>query len=138
MSSKIISYDRNDPDDAIFGDKFNETGIRPLGYKILVRITAPEYIERAKQAGLVMAETAEARHTFGSICAQVVQIGSGAYSPERYPEGPWCAAGDWVVMSPYSGTRIKSPITNDELRIINEDSIEAVVPSPDFVDRGNA
>ena len=47
---------------------------------------------------------------------------------DRFPNGPWCKEGDWIVMRAYSGTRLR--IHGKEFRIINDDSVEAVVDDP--------
>ena len=58
-----------------------------------------------------------------------VAMGDVCYSDEkRFPTGPWCAVGDWVMFRPYSGTRFK--IRGQEFRLINDDTIEAVVDDP--------
>ena len=46
---------------------------------------------------------------------------------------PWCKEGDWIVMRAYSGTRLR--IHGKELRIINDDSVEAVIEDPRGVAR---
>ena len=47
----------------------------------------------------------------------------------RFPNGPWCKRGDFVLMRAYSGTRIK--IHGKEFRLINDDTPEAVVDDPE-------
>lgn len=59
----------------------------------------------------------------------VAKIGPDAFKDEkRFPSGPSCKVGDFVVVRPNSGTRFK--IHGREMRIINDDSIEAVVEDP--------
>jgi co-chaperonin GroES (HSP10) len=59
----------------------------------------------------------------------VAKIGPDAFKDEkRFPSGPSCAVGDFVIVRPNSGTRFK--IHGREMRIINDDSIEAVVQDP--------
>jgi co-chaperonin GroES (HSP10) len=59
----------------------------------------------------------------------VAKIGPDAFKDEkRFPSGPSCAVGDFVIVRPNSGTRFK--IHGREMRIINDDSIEAVVEDP--------
>ena len=58
-----------------------------------------------------------------------MKVGPEAYADEkRFPSGPWCKEGDWIVMRAYSGTRIR--VHGQEFRIINDDSVEAVVDNP--------
>jgi co-chaperonin GroES (HSP10) len=64
----------------------------------------------------------------------VVKIGPDAYKDtDRFPSGPSCKEGDFVIVRPNSGTRLK--IHGREFRIINDDSVEAVVEDPRGVTR---
>jgi co-chaperonin GroES (HSP10) len=59
----------------------------------------------------------------------VVKVGPDAYKDTtRFPSGPSCKEGDFVIVRPNSGTRLK--IHGREFRIINDDSVEAVVEDP--------
>ena len=59
----------------------------------------------------------------------VISMGPDAYKDEnRFPSGPSCKVGDFVLVRPNTGTRIK--IHGREMRIINDDSVEAVVEDP--------
>ena len=59
----------------------------------------------------------------------VMQLGDLAYQDEaRFPTGAWCKEGDFVITRAYAGTRIK--IHGKEFRIINDDTVEAVVDDP--------
>ena len=122
------------PLDPIYGSQFNDTGIEPLGYKILVQLT--EATEVTKYDSLVIPDSVAERYQNASVTAKVLQIGLGAYNIEKFPEGPWCSAGDIVILSPYAGTRIKSALVPGSLRIITDDSIDAKVFSSDLVERG--
>jgi co-chaperonin GroES (HSP10) len=64
----------------------------------------------------------------------VVKIGPDAYKDtDRFPSGPSCKEGDFVIVRPNSGTRLK--IHGREFRIINDDSVEAVVEDPRGITR---
>jgi len=59
----------------------------------------------------------------------VMELGPDAYiDNKRFPGGPWCKKGDFVVVRPHAGSRLK--IHGQEFRILNDDSIEAVVDDP--------
>jgi len=59
----------------------------------------------------------------------VVKLGPDAYKDEkRFPAGPSCKEGDFIIVRPNSGTRLK--IHGREFRIINDDSVEATVEDP--------
>ena len=61
-------------------------------------------------------------------------MGPDCYKDEkRFPTGPWCKEGDFVLMRSYSGTRIK--IHGKEFRLINDDTPEAVVQDPRGIKR---
>lgn len=133
--------DRDDPNDEYFGSQLNDTGITPTGYKVLVEIPVPHDLQHAEDNGLVIPETAKDRYTNAAVAAKVIQLGKECYTPDhttgKFTSGPWCKPGDWIVMSPYSGTRIKSIIMGKaDYRFINDDSIEGIVPGPEFIERG--
>lgn len=66
----------------------------------------------------------------------VVKAGPDAYKDtSRFPSGPSCKEGDFVIVRPNSGTRLK--IHNREFRIINDDSVEAVVEDPRGITRAS-
>ena len=50
---------------------------------------------------------------------------------ERYPSGPWCKVGDWVVFARYAGSRIE--IDGGEVRLLNEDEVLATVKNPEDI-----
>ena len=64
----------------------------------------------------------------------VIKLGPDAYADKaRFPSGPSCKAGDFIIVRPNSGTRLK--IHGREFRIINDDSVEAVVEDPRGITR---
>jgi len=66
----------------------------------------------------------------------VVKLGPDAYKDvTRFPSGPSCKEGDFVIVRPNSGTRLK--IHGREFRIINDDSVEAVVEDPRGITRAS-
>ena len=128
------TYNRNDPNDPYFGIHLNGTGIDVVGFKILVEMAVPAEIQRSIDAGLKVPDNILSRYTTHGMVAKVIQVGRGAYRSDRYPEGPWCKPGDYIAMAPYSGTRIYSKIHDKDYRLINEDTVDAVVVSPDAVE----
>ena len=98
----------------------------PKGYKILIALPSPD---EATEGGIIKAESTKQIEEVGSVCGFVLAIGSDAYQDvKRFPNGPYCKVGDWVMMRSYSGTRFT--IHGRELRLINDDSVEAVVTDP--------
>lgn len=99
---------------------------KPTGYKLLIALLKSE--EMTEGGILKPAKTLEAEEV-GSIVAYILAMGPDAYaSKERFPSGPYCRVGDCVMMRSYSGTRFK--VQGQEFRLINDDSVEAVVQDP--------
>lgn len=98
----------------------------PQGYKILIAI--PE-LDGKTEGGVYMPDNLKQMEETASIIGYVIRVGDEAYSNEsRFPNGPWCKTGDFVIFRSYSGTRFK--VHGKEFRIINDDTVEAVVEDP--------
>lgn len=97
----------------------------PKGWRILCALidATDEY-----EGGLLKADKTKEIEELTSPVLFVIDLGPTAYDPEKFPEGPWCRKGDFVITRPYSGTRIK--IHGKEFRLINDDQVEAVVEDP--------
>lgn len=103
----------------------------PSGYHILVAI--PE-IEDKYESGLIKADSTMHFEEVLSTVFFVVKLGPDCYKDEkRFPSGPWCKQGDFVLARPNSGTRLK--IHGREFRLINDDTVEAVVQDPRGISR---
>mgnify|MGYP003151893635 CR=1 FL=1 len=99
---------------------------RPTGYKILIALPEPE---KATEAGILKAQETIEREEVGSMIGFLMSLGSDAYKDgKRFPNGPYCKEGDFILMRSYSGTRFK--VHGKEFRLINDDSVEAVVEDP--------
>ena len=98
----------------------------PKGYKLLIGLPEPE---KASKGGILKAQETIAVEEVGSIVGFVIKLGPDAYTDKsRFPNGPYCKEGDFVIMRSYSGTRFK--VHGKEFRLINDDSVEAVVEDP--------
>ena len=98
----------------------------PTGFRLLVAL--PD-VEETTAGGIYVPEERRDAEFVASIVGYVIKKGPDAYSDEsRFPGGAWCEEGDWIVMRAYSGTRIS--VHGKEFRIINDDSVEAVVEDP--------
>lgn len=103
----------------------------PSGYRILVAI--PEQ-EKAFESGILKADTTMHYEEVLSTVFFVVKMGQDCYKDStRFPNGPWCKVGDFILARPNTGTRLK--IHGREFRIINDDSVEAVVEDPRGITR---
>jgi len=99
---------------------------KPKGYKILIALPEPD---EKTDGGIIKARQTLYNEEVGSIVGFVLEMGSDAYANlDRFPTGPFCKKGDWVVMRSYSGTRFL--VHGKEFRLINDDSVEAVVQDP--------
>ena len=98
----------------------------PKGYRILCAV--PQ-VEEEYEGGLIKADETKKVEEQTTVVLFVVKMGDLCYADkERFPTGPWCKEGDFVLTRPYSGTRVV--IHGREFRIINDDTVEAVVDDP--------
>ena len=103
----------------------------PVTYHILCVL--PE-AETEYEGGLLKASQTMQYEELLSPVLFVAKIGPDAFKDEkRFPSGPSCAVGDFILVRPNTGTRMK--IHGTEWRIINDDSVEAVVQDPRGVQR---
>lgn len=103
----------------------------PSGYQILVAL--PESEEKY-DSGIIKADQTRQYEEILATVFFVVKLGPDCYKDkERYPSGPWCKEGDFILARPNSGTRLK--IHGREFRIINEDTVQAVVQDPRGISR---
>lgn len=107
---------------------------KPQGYKILV--TLPPVEEEIGDTGLIKSAQSMHYEQLLTNVLFVVDLGEMCYSDkERFPSGPWCKKGDFVMCRANTGTRFK--IHGTEFRLINDDSVEAVVEDPRGIERVN-
>jgi len=103
----------------------------PKGWKILVAM--PKSKEKTDGGIIKAAQTRDLEDT-ANIAGYVMKLGPDCYKDERrFPSGAWCKSGDGVIFRAYSGTRIK--MYGHEFRLINDDTVEAVVDDPTGVVR---
>jgi co-chaperonin GroES (HSP10) len=103
----------------------------PSGYRILCAI--PE-VDKEYESGILKAgDTINYEEKLATVLF-VVGLGPDCYSDKsRFPNGPWCKQGDFVIVRPNAGTRLH--IHGKEFRMINDDSVEAVVQDPRGIKR---
>jgi|TARA_R110000868_G_scaffold138836_3_gene353292 co-chaperonin GroES (HSP10) len=98
----------------------------PCGYKIL--LTLPD-IEKTTDGGIIKPDSILAIEEAATVVGFVTQMGPDCYKDKkRFPSGPYCKEGDFVLIRAFQGTRIK--IHGTEFRMINDDTVEAVVDDP--------
>ena len=104
---------------------------KPSGYRILCAI--PE-VEKEFESGLLKADQTLQYEEVLTTVLFVVELGPDCYTDkEKFPTGPWCKKGDFILVRPSSGSRLL--IHGREFRIINDDNVEAVVDDPRGIKR---
>ena len=105
---------------------------KPVGYRLLIAM--PQIEDTFNELGIVKAERTIYEEQLMTVTGVVLDMGDQAYADkDRYPTGPWCKVGDFVVFRANSGTRIR--VNGVEYRLMNDDSIEAVVADPRGITR---
>jgi co-chaperonin GroES (HSP10) len=98
----------------------------------------PEAMQEYADSEVGLIKSSQAMH-FEEVLTPVlfvVKLGPDCYKdPARFPSGPSCKEGDFIVCRPNSGTRLK--IHGREFRILNDDSVEAVVEDPRGITRAS-
>ena len=101
----------------------------PSGWRLLVLPFTPK---EKTSGGLIIAQESLDRLRIATNCGYVLKIGPLAYyDKEKYPTGPWCKKGDWVIFARYAGSRL--PIEGGEVRILNDDEVLGTIPDPESV-----
>jgi len=95
-------------------------------------LVLPFRMNEKSKGGVLFANETVDKQQVASQCGNVLAMGSECYrDKERYPTGPWCKVGDWVVFARYAGSRIQ--IEGGEVRLLNEDEILATVKNPEDI-----
>lgn len=99
----------------------NESGIHPVGHRVLV---LPEQVEEKSEGGIIIHHgTQQAREEMAQIKATVIELGSTAYADQ--PKA-WCEAGNRVVIGKYSGLLYKGA-DDKQYRIINDLDVVSII-----------
>jgi co-chaperonin GroES (HSP10) len=101
----------------------------PTGYKLLCIV--PEVDEKIAGTSLDLVRDAATMRAeeHATTVLFVMRVGPDAYKDTaKFPTGPWCKAGDFVLVRTYTGTRFK--VFGKEFRVLNDDQIECVVEDP--------
>ena len=101
----------------------------PTGYRILV---LPYAGPKKTKGGVYLSDKTQATIQMTTVCAYVLKVGDLAYKDkEKFPNGPWCEKGDWVIFGRYAGARFK--IEGGEVRVLNDDEIIARIKNPEDI-----
>ena len=102
---------------------------QPSGWRLLVLPFTPK---EKTSGGIIISQESLDRLRIATNCGYVLKIGPLAYyDKEKYPTGPWCKKGDWVIFARYAGSRL--PIEGGEVRILNDDEVLGTIPDPESV-----
>ena len=103
----------------------------PTGYRLLCAI--PD-MEQKYDSGIIKADITLHHEEILTTVLFVVKLGPDAYKDQsKFPTGAWCKKGDFIIARSNSGTRLD--IHGREFRIINDDTVEAVVEDPRGIKR---
>jgi chaperonin GroES len=94
----------------------------PTGWRMLV---LPFKLPEKTKGGLFLGQDTLERQQVGSTCGLVLAMGPHCYDKDKFPEGPWCKKGDWIIFARYAGSRIQ--IDGGEVRLLNDDEVLATI-----------
>ena len=101
----------------------------PSGWRLLVLPFTPK--EKTK-GGILIAQESLEKLRIATNCGYVLKVGPLAYyDKEKFPTGPWCKKGDWVIFARYAGSRL--PIEGGEVRLLNDDEVLGKIDNPESV-----
>jgi co-chaperonin GroES (HSP10) len=135
MSELLIGTNPDDPSEATVLPDTDDRKAKqlpdPSGYRILCGIPN---IEEQYESGIIKSDLTLQHEELLTTVLFVVKMGPDCYKDAaRFPSGPWCKEGDFILVRPHAGTRLK--IHGREFRIINDDSVEGVVEDPRGISR---
>ena len=128
--NKIVAEEINKEAEA--QDKIKEKATTklpiPTGWRMLV---LPFKAKAKTKGGVFLSEQSIERSQVASTCGLILAMGPHCYDKEKFPEGPWCKKGDWVIFARYAGSRIL--IDGGEVRLLNDDEVLATVEDPEDI-----
>nr|ASN63428.1 co-chaperonin GroES [uncultured virus] len=101
---------------------------KPTGWRMIV---LPFKMPEKSKGGLYFGQETLEKQQVASTCGLVLAQGPYCYDKEKFPEGPWCKVGDWVIFARYAGSRIQ--IDGGEVRILNDDEVLATIQNPEDI-----
>jgi co-chaperonin GroES (HSP10) len=102
---------------------------QPTGWRIVI---LPYRGAEKTKGGIVLSDQTREKQQLTTVCGYVLAVGDLAYKDEgKFPNGPWCQKGDWVIFGRYAGARIG--LDGGEIRILNDDEILARINNPEDI-----
>jgi len=103
----------------------------PTGFRIIL---APLTVAEKTAGGIILPDQRRDDESAASVVACVLAMGDTCYAEKnKFPNGPWCKVGDWVLVPSYTGMHLK--VQGMDLRVVNDDTIQAVVVDPRGISR---
>ena len=116
-----------DPD--TLGQSLLEKMPSPTGWRLLI---LPYKGKGQTESGIYLPDKIIEEQSVSTQVGYVLKVGALAYlDTAKFPEGPWCGQGDWVMFARYAGSRFK--IDGGEVRILNDDEILAKIANPEDI-----
>lgn len=101
----------------------------PAGWRLLI---LPYRGKGVTDGGIVLPGKVLDDGQLQTVVGYVLKVGELAYKDEqKFPEGPWCKQGDWVIFARYAGSRFR--IDGGEVRLLNDDEILAQISDPEDI-----
>tara|TARA_R100001369_G_scaffold25731_1_gene46790 strand:+ start:38 stop:472 length:435 start_codon:yes stop_codon:yes gene_type:complete len=110
-------------------DSHSEKLPHPTGYRILI---LPFVAQGVTKGGIHLAKQTLDKERLATVVGYVVDLGPDAYGDlNKFPDGPWCKKGDWVIFGRYAGARFM--IDGGDMRLLNDDEILATINNPEDI-----
>ena len=94
-------------------------------------VVLPFKMKEKTKGGLIIGQDTLDKQQVGSTCGLVLAMGPHCYDKDKFPEGPWCKKGDWVIFARYAGSRMN--IDGGEVRLLNDDEVLATIENPEDI-----
>ena len=101
---------------------------KPTGWRLVV---LPFKMKEKTKGGLIIGQDTLEKQQVGSTCGLVLAMGPQCYDKDKFPEGPWCKKGDWIIFARYAGSRMN--IDGGEIRMLNDDEVLATIEDPEDI-----
>ncbi len=102
---------------------------KPVGYRMLIR---PWSGEKKTKGGILITENTQSTIEMTTVVGLVIMMGELCYKDEKkFPSGPWCKEGQFVIYGQYAGSRFKTKY--GEHRILNDDEIIVTIRRPEDI-----
>ena len=123
------SKEQEIPTDSEGIQKYLDVIPKPVGYRILVR---PYSGPKKTKGGILLTDNASETIQMTTVVGLVVAMGDLCYADKaRFPNGPWCKEGQFIIYGRYAGSRFKTKY--GEHRILNDDEIIATIAKPEDI-----